>query len=99
MPSGCQHPGLNAGNVSRTDQAVPALRATGPAAPGPFFLATLLPPDGNAVGINARLLLISATIAGGLGFTGIAGVGTSIAHILLVLFLILFVVSLIFARR
>ncbi|WP_290650542.1 DUF1328 family protein [Aquisalimonas sp.] len=49
--------------------------------------------------MNARLLLISATIAGGLGFTGIAGVGTSIAHILLVLFLILFVVSLIFARR
>jgi uncharacterized membrane protein YtjA (UPF0391 family) len=43
--------------------------------------------------------LIVALIAGALGFGGIAGTATGIAKILFVVFLILFVVSLIFGRR
>jgi uncharacterized membrane protein YtjA (UPF0391 family) len=43
--------------------------------------------------------LLVALLAGVLGFTGIAGEAVGIAKILFVLFLVLFVVSLIFGRR
>lgn len=44
-------------------------------------------------------LLIIALIAAALGFGGIAGAATGIAKIVFVLFVILFVASLIFGRR
>jgi uncharacterized membrane protein YtjA (UPF0391 family) len=47
----------------------------------------------------AVIFLIVALIAGVLGFGGIAGAATSIAKALAVIFLILFVASLIFGRR
>ncbi|GGX87038.1 UPF0391 membrane protein [Litchfieldella qijiaojingensis] len=48
---------------------------------------------------NALLFLLVAVIAAVVGFSGIAGVATVIAQGLCVLFLILFVVSLIRGRR
>ena len=47
----------------------------------------------------AVTFLIIALIAGVLDFGGIAGTATGIAKFLFVLFLVLFVVSLIFGRR
>jgi uncharacterized membrane protein YtjA (UPF0391 family) len=46
----------------------------------------------------AIFFLIVAVIAGLLGFGGIAGAATSIAQVLAVIFLILFIGSLIFGR-
>lgn len=43
--------------------------------------------------------LVIALIAGILGFTGIAGASVGIAKILCLVFVVLFVVSLIFGRR
>jgi uncharacterized membrane protein YtjA (UPF0391 family) len=47
----------------------------------------------------ALIFLVVALIAGVLGFTGIAGASVGIAKILFVVFIILFVASLIFGRR
>ena len=46
----------------------------------------------------AIAFFIIALIAGALGFSGVAGAATNIAYILAVLFLILFVVSLVVGR-
>jgi uncharacterized membrane protein YtjA (UPF0391 family) len=45
------------------------------------------------------LFLILALVAGALGFGGVAAISTDIAWILFVVFLILFVVSLVFGKR
>ena len=47
----------------------------------------------------AVTFLIIALIAAALGFTGLAGTAVGLAKILFVVFLVLFVVSLIFGRR
>jgi uncharacterized membrane protein YtjA (UPF0391 family) len=47
----------------------------------------------------AITFLIVALVAAALGFGGIAGVSVEIARILFVVFLVLFVVTLIFGRR
>jgi len=47
----------------------------------------------------AIFFLIIALVAAALGFGGIAGAATGFAQILFVVFLVLFVVSLIFGRR
>lgn len=44
----------------------------------------------------AIFFLIVALVAAALGFTGVAGVATNIAYLLAVVFLVLFVVSLLF---
>lgn len=47
----------------------------------------------------AITFLIVALIAAALGFGGVAGISVEIAKILFVVFLVLFVVTLIFGRR
>ncbi|MEO8205232.1 MAG: DUF1328 family protein [Chthoniobacterales bacterium] len=47
----------------------------------------------------ALTFLIIAIIAGALGFGGVMGTATWIAHTLLVVFLILFLLSFVFGRR